>query len=79
VTFGVFLKIRICSKETQQDFSFQGPPRPCPGYTLWDSLLEKCRAAKVSVVLVFDKKDSTFLILSGVRIEANSWYLSETG
>lgn len=33
----------------------------------------------VSVVFVFEKKHSTFLILSGVCKDANSWYLSEAG
>ena len=32
----------------------------------------------VSVVLVFDKKGSTFLILTGVYVDTNSCYLGET-
>lgn len=72
------MKIRICPKKTQQDLLFQVPARPYLGYTLWDSLLEKYRAVIVSPVLVFDKKDFIFLILSGVQMDINSWFLSET-
>lgn len=41
-------------------------------------MLGKCRAATVSVILVFGTKDSMFYwILSGVHMGMNSWCMSD--